>query len=137
MPMRKPRSVPGPAAAESQAPREPIVEDEQRGPGRLEQRLRVPETLIFCDGHFPGSPMVPGTVQLGWAIRGLEALQGCPARVRSVEGLKFPSALHPGDVAALNVAVSEDGCQMRFTLEAPGDTLRVFATGRCRLERTP
>ena len=104
---------------------------------RLERRLRVPEALAFFDGHFPDFPVVPGTVQLGWAIQGLEALQGRTAQVRSVEALKFPALLRPGDVAVLKLEVSENGSRMHFDLEAPGETTRVFASGRCTLGKAP
>jgi 3-hydroxymyristoyl/3-hydroxydecanoyl-(acyl carrier protein) dehydratase len=32
-------------------------------------RLRVPPTLEHFRGHFPGFPILPGVVQLDWAVR--------------------------------------------------------------------
>jgi len=137
MPLRKPRRS-HPFADEARGvAREPIVEHEQRGEGRLERRVRVPEDLAFLDGHFTGFPVVPGTVQLGWAIGAAQDLLGRPVAVRCVEALKFPTLLRPGNYAVLRVELSPDGAQLHFGLEAPDDAARVFASGRCSIGDAP
>ena len=133
MPPRKPR----PAHSFAGDAREPIVENEQRWENRIERRLRVPENLPFLEGHFTDFPVVPGTVQLGWAIAASQDLLGCPAAVRCVEALKFPTLMRPGDGALLRVEVSADGTRLRFGIETPGDAARVFASGRFTIGDPP
>ncbi|HJO24264.1 MAG: polyketide synthase dehydratase domain-containing protein [Myxococcota bacterium] len=112
---------------------EPIVEDEHRGERRLERRLRVPEDLVFLEGHFAGFPVVPGVVQLGWAIGAAAALLGHPPAVRCLEALKFPTLLRPGDVVRLTVESDGDGRRLRFEIRSADAAECIFASGRCEL----
>jgi 3-hydroxymyristoyl/3-hydroxydecanoyl-(acyl carrier protein) dehydratase len=47
----------------------PELLEESRAGDRLTIRLRVPPGLDLFNGHFPGFPIVPGVVQIDWAVR--------------------------------------------------------------------
>jgi len=106
----------------------------RRGERHLDLHLRIPWDLVFFDGHFPGSPVVPGVVQVHFALLALEELLGRAARVRALEALKFHDLLGPGAETWLRVRVDEDGARFRFSLEDAGRPERLFASGRGRLE---
>ncbi|MFC0692953.1 AMP-binding protein [Paraburkholderia humisilvae] len=73
--------------------------------------LRVPPTLVHFAGHFPGVPILPGVVQLDWAIRfAAEHVPGVRA-VASVDRLKFMAPVRPG--ALLSLALSHDASRRR------------------------
>lgn len=110
--------------------RAPILHGETRGPLSLVRDVTVPEDLVFLEGHFDGFPVVPGVVQLGWAIDAAETGLGAPARVAAVENLKFKELLLPGQRLRLEVSWSEARDVLRFRLAA-GE--RVFSAGRLRL----
>jgi acyl-coenzyme A synthetase/AMP-(fatty) acid ligase/3-hydroxymyristoyl/3-hydroxydecanoyl-(acyl carrier protein) dehydratase len=110
--------------------RDPVTLSETHGERLLERRLEVPADLAALEGHFEGMPLVPGVVQLGWALAAGACLLGRPPRVRGIEALKFPTLLVPGDRLTLRVEISEAGDRLRFRLS---DGERVFATGRCVL----
>jgi acyl-coenzyme A synthetase/AMP-(fatty) acid ligase/3-hydroxymyristoyl/3-hydroxydecanoyl-(acyl carrier protein) dehydratase len=99
----------------------------------LRRRLRVPEDLACLEGHFEGNPVVPGVVQIGWALDAAARILGAPPLVRGFEGLRFPAVLRPGDALEVAVAVSEDGRAVRFALAGRDGDARVFASGRCLL----
>jgi acyl-CoA synthetase (AMP-forming)/AMP-acid ligase II len=115
---------------------EPELVDERRSDRSLERTLRVPADLSFLEGHFPGFPVVPGVVQLRWALRLAAELLGQEPRLASVEALKFRELLRPGDVfrAAVDLAPSGDAFEFRLEGADPA-TPRVFSTGRCVLRR--
>jgi len=115
---------------------EPELVDEKRSARRLERTLRVPADLTFLEGHFPGFPVVPGVVQLRWALRLAAALLGHEPRLASVEALKFRELLRPGDAFRAAVELSAAGDAFNFNLcsDDPATT-RVFSTGRCVLRR--
>ena len=113
---------------------EPERISERRSPGRLERGLRVPLDLAFLEGHFPELPIVPGVVQLRWALAIATDLLGRPPRVARVEALKFKDLLRPGQVfrAAVTLDAQGEGFEFRLTGDEDAST-RVFSSGRCVL----
>jgi 3-hydroxymyristoyl/3-hydroxydecanoyl-(acyl carrier protein) dehydratase len=86
---------------------DPVVLRETLSPDRLEAELQVPGDLRWFQGHFPGQPVLPGVVQLGWAIRHAAALAGqCAgpgAVVTGIRQLKFKAVITPDTVLTLEV----------------------------------
>ena len=112
---------------------DPELEGEEGADRQLRRRLRVPEDLACLEGHFEGNPVVPGVVQIGWALEAAAKLLGAPPRVRGFEGLRFPALLRPGDALEIAVEVSEDRRALRFAVAGRDGDARVFASGRCAL----
>jgi acyl-coenzyme A synthetase/AMP-(fatty) acid ligase len=98
----------------------------------LELRARIPFDLAYLDGHFPGTPVVAGSVQLHFAMRALEELQGEAPELASLEALKFHDVLLPGQEVSLRVE-RQDRDRFRFSLADAERPERLFATGRGRL----
>lgn len=65
--------------------------------------LYVPNDLAHLPGHFPGAPVVPGVVQVGWALALAAPRLGTPAHCRNMEALKFQQLLGPGDTVELHL----------------------------------
>ncbi|WP_179402104.1 AMP-binding protein [Burkholderia guangdongensis] len=81
----------------------------------LHAELRVPPGLAHFAGHFPGLPILPGVVQIDWAVRiASRDIPGVRA-VRSIEHLKFKAPVPPGAVLALSLAHDADRRRVRFT----------------------
>ena len=96
---------------------------------RLEQRVRVPETLAYLEGHFPGHPIVPGVVQVQWVLEAATAWLGRRPVVRRMDAIKFKTPLLPGRTFSLVIeqAQSDTEALLRFSLK-DGETL--FSSGR-------
>jgi len=87
------------------------VLSEARDGDDLHYELRVPPTLAHFAGHFPGLPILPGVVQLDWAIR-LAAGHVTGVRdIASVDRLKFTAPVMPG--AVLDLKLSHDAARRR------------------------
>jgi 3-hydroxymyristoyl/3-hydroxydecanoyl-(acyl carrier protein) dehydratase len=84
---------------------------EARSGDTLHYELRVPRTLAHFAGHFPGLPILPGVVQLDWAIR--LAADHVPAvrAVASIDRLKFMVPVLPG--AMLKLTLAHDAARRR------------------------
>jgi 3-hydroxymyristoyl/3-hydroxydecanoyl-(acyl carrier protein) dehydratase len=52
--------------------------------------------LLVFDGHFPGSPILPGVAQVDWAIAFARERFAMPARFIRMDALKFSQPALPG-----------------------------------------
>ena len=71
--------------------------DEREASARVVLDLHVPPALAHFPGHFPGLPILPGVVQIDWAVRLARLhLPGCCAGAFSaLEGVKFQALVLP------------------------------------------
>jgi 3-hydroxymyristoyl/3-hydroxydecanoyl-(acyl carrier protein) dehydratase len=91
------------------------VLSETRSGDDLYYELRVPKTLRHFEGHFPGLPILPGVVQVDWAIRlAADHVTGVRA-VESVDRLKFTAPVPPGAVLGLKLSHDAARRRMQFT----------------------
>ena len=76
--------------------------------------LRVQPDLACLRGHFPALPVVPGAIQLGWALGfGTELLGSAPA-MRACLSVKFERLIQPGRSLRLLVASEVGASMLRF-----------------------
>ena len=76
---------------------------EHENDGHWKLVLRLPLELIQFDGHFPQAPVLPGVLQIAWALALAAPRLGTSMRSRDMQGLKFQRLLHPGDCVDLSL----------------------------------
>jgi 3-hydroxymyristoyl/3-hydroxydecanoyl-(acyl carrier protein) dehydratase len=81
----------------------------------------VPHDLLYLEGHFPGKPILPGVVQIGWAIHYSREYLGCAGDFSRLEALKFQRVIQPGERIALNLKLDRSTNKLTFKY-ASGDT---------------
>jgi len=107
----------------------PELLGESRSANAIERSCLVPPDLSCFPGHFPGSPMVPGVLQLDWALGLAEVWLGHAPRVLEIESLKLLLPLEPG--ARFRIRVEQPkSTQLRVKLWSDGE---VFAKARIRI----
>lgn len=68
----------------------------ERAPTHAVLSMTISPSLRVLDGHFPGTPVVPGVAQLDWAVGwGREAF-GFTGKFTRIEVLKFQALMQPG-----------------------------------------
>jgi predicted hotdog family 3-hydroxylacyl-ACP dehydratase len=97
--------------------------------GALRARGRVPAKLAWLEGHFPGHPIVPGFVQLDWALALAREALGVTAAPGRIEALRFRSPLLPE--VEFELAVEASGGALRFEL---GEAGAEVSCGRLHLD---
>jgi 3-hydroxymyristoyl/3-hydroxydecanoyl-(acyl carrier protein) dehydratase len=70
-------------------------------------------------GHFPAQPILPGVVQLDWAIRLGEAAFGVLGAFQSVEHLKFQATIEPLESMELKLSWDGQARQLDFAFAGP------------------
>jgi acyl-coenzyme A synthetase/AMP-(fatty) acid ligase len=106
---------------------EPRIVGQSVVPPRGVFKLVVPPDLFYLEGHFPGRPVLPGVVQLHWAI-GLARryLDPGPA-FKGIEGLKFHRIIEPDVPVTLTLELAIPAGKLHFRYESE---LGVHSQGR-------
>ena len=82
-------------------PKLPIVVDAETAESRVSLTLQVPPGLVFFPGHFPVHAILPGVVQIDWAIHfGRQYFPLLP-RFQKMESLKFQAIIEPAQTISL------------------------------------
>lgn len=67
---------------------------EERGQA-LRLKLQVPENLLYFDGHFPANPVLPGVVQIHWAVHYAREHWADLGEFGGLEAMKFQQLILP------------------------------------------
>jgi 3-hydroxymyristoyl/3-hydroxydecanoyl-(acyl carrier protein) dehydratase len=108
-------------------PRDALLLSEQQRDGLWTLALRVPVDLVYFPGHFPQAPVLPGAVQIAWALTYAATRLGTPAHCHNMEALKFQQLLRPGDRADLTLHHDAARNKLHFTYRH-GD--KAYSSGR-------
>lgn len=94
--------------------------------------LQIDSDLPYFRGHFPGMPVLPGVVQIGWALAlGHEHL-GCPTNAAALKKIKFNRVIAPGGTACLALDFDNTRGYLSFRYE---DAAGVASSGVIELEQ--
>jgi len=70
---------------------------------KVEFGLRIPKELAYFEGHFPNFPVVPGIVQLHWAILFAKDIYQISPVVAKGTQIKFSNLILPLDTLSLTL----------------------------------
>ena len=105
---------------------QPQVRAVRRAESGVELDLFVPPTLDFFPDHFPRLSILPGVVQLDWAITLGRAHLPLAGNFRGLRALKFINPILPGTVLTLTLAQSAPG-ELSFSYR---NDARAYSSGR-------
>jgi acyl-coenzyme A synthetase/AMP-(fatty) acid ligase/3-hydroxymyristoyl/3-hydroxydecanoyl-(acyl carrier protein) dehydratase len=84
-------------------PKAPQVLEQTETDGEWSLQLAVPPDLAYFSGHFPKAPVLPGVVQVEWALNLGQQLMNLPEKFAGMEVLKFQQLVRPGDEVQLHL----------------------------------
>lgn len=111
----------------------PIVLGREAGPSTLKLVLKLPQDLAYFDGHFDEHPVLPGVVQLDWAIDFAREEFPLDAKFQRIEALKFFRILSAGDEVTLDLRFERDKEKLHFRYQSADHE---HSAGRIQFEAT-
>jgi acyl-coenzyme A synthetase/AMP-(fatty) acid ligase len=112
-------------------PTTPEVLERSQVEGEWSLQLAVPPDLAYFSGHFPKTPVLPGVVQVDWALSLGQQLMALPPKFAGMEVLKFQQLVRPGDEIQLHLRFDPARGKLYFTYRNEAATC---SSGRILLE---
>jgi acyl-coenzyme A synthetase/AMP-(fatty) acid ligase/3-hydroxymyristoyl/3-hydroxydecanoyl-(acyl carrier protein) dehydratase len=109
----------------------PEVLDHSRDGDEQVLQLQVPPDLAHFSGHFPKAPVLPGVVQVDWALSLARQHLDLPPRFAGMEVLKFQQLVRPGDLLRLSLKFDPERGKLYFAFTSAG---AACSSGRILLE---
>jgi acyl-CoA synthetase (AMP-forming)/AMP-acid ligase II len=95
-------------------PRFPALRVLEQEAARVLLELTVPEDLLYFDGHFRVAPVLPGVVQVDWAIHYGREYFGLEGRFGGINALKFQQMIRPRHPVQLELLHDAAKGQLQF-----------------------
>ncbi|WP_226499862.1 acyl-CoA synthetase family protein [Pseudomonas sp. MWU16-30322] len=95
-------------------PKAPEVLEQLETDGEWSLQLSVPQDLAYFSGHFPKAPVLPGVVQVEWALNLGRHLLNLPGKFAGMEVLKFQQLVRPGDEVQLHLRFDPERGKLYF-----------------------
>ncbi|SEC57167.1 Acyl-coenzyme A synthetase/AMP-(fatty) acid ligase [Pseudomonas mohnii] len=112
-------------------PKAPQVLEQIETEGEWSLQLAVPPDLAYFSGHFPRAPVLPGVVQVEWALKLGQQLMNLPEKFAGMEVLKFQQLVRPGDEVQLHLRFDPARSKLYFAYRNETATC---SSGRILLE---
>ena len=110
---------------------EPVIRDVRHISDGVELDMVLPKDLMFFQGHFPGRAILPGVIQIDWAIKFADRyLSTGIASARDIR-VKFSSIIEPEQPITLVLRRSADKRRLGFELR---DDQSILSSGSIGLE---
>jgi 3-hydroxymyristoyl/3-hydroxydecanoyl-(acyl carrier protein) dehydratase len=81
----------------------PEILARQRGADAVDLELRIPANLAYFVGHFTGTPILPGVVQIHWAVHYARECFEIRHGFQRMEAIKFRELILPGQSLGLSL----------------------------------
>jgi 3-hydroxymyristoyl/3-hydroxydecanoyl-(acyl carrier protein) dehydratase len=92
-----------------------------------ELMLFVPKQAECFRGHFPDTPVVPGVIQIHWAVQLARTMLVSFDGVKGIENLKFKQVIVPESTIALTLRFAADTNKLHFDYSMGPEN---FSSGR-------
>lgn len=87
--------------------------------GNVTGRYKIKDDEFFCNGHFPGNPIVPGVIQCeimaqtcAFAIKDL--LKGKTTLYAGINNVRFKNIVRPGDLCEISAKLTNQRGNLFF-----------------------
>ena len=93
--------------------------------------LFIPEELLYFDGHFDLASLLPGVVQIDWAVHFGSQLFNFSGEFSRLEVIKFKEVISPNQQVVLTLQFKENKNKLLFSYQSDSG---VCSSGRVVLD---
>lgn len=108
-------------------PKWPVVDSAVLDDNRATVAVSISPDLTWFQGHFPSHPVLPGVVQVHWAVEYARRLFGIELVFRKIENLKFKAVVFPEMQLEMRFHHEPEKQLVRFVF---GNADTVYSEGR-------
>lgn len=83
-------------------------------------QLNIPTDLGYFQGHFPNCPLLPGVVQISWAIELGRTHVPFSGQFRALNAVKFMRVILPGSTVTLELDYAAAARELAFVYRLGG-----------------
>ena len=80
--------------------------------------LLIPEELMYFDGHFDQAALLPGVVQIDWAVYFGRQFFSCLGEFSGLEVIKFKEVISPNQQVVLTLQFKENKNKLLFSYQS-------------------
>mgnify|MGYP000399435920 CR=1 FL=1 len=84
--------------------------------------LLVPEELLYFDGHFDQASLLPGVVQIDWAVYFGQKIFDYTGEFSGLEVIKFKDVISPNQQVELTLQFKENKNKLLFSYQSDSGT---------------
>jgi 3-hydroxymyristoyl/3-hydroxydecanoyl-(acyl carrier protein) dehydratase len=108
---------------------DPIVKNIDKQDNRIELVLCFPKEAIYFQGHFPETPILPGFVQIYYAMFFAKKYWPISDNLNNIKKMKFTKIISPDfDVSLVLEKISDDKIAFKYK-----DDTRIYSSGEFHL----
>lgn len=105
----------------------PDVRFKVQSKNKVEIGLKIPKELAYFEGHFPDFPVVPGVVQVHWAVEFARVTFKMTGFVAQASQIKFSNLMRPLDEICLILDHLPEKSLIIYSYRA---NEKIYASGR-------
>ena len=114
--------------------RSPLLLDNSQENDIRVLRYKVPDNLVYLEGHFPQAAVVPGVCQIKWVVDAIKEITGQQPITERMEAVKFHRLLFPGQ--EFEMFLRFDGAKHKWHYHMTCEDQKV-ASGRLIVKEGP
>ena len=99
---------------DSEKPKLPDVIESNIDGDSVSLQIYVPENIYYFAGHFPGTSILAGVVQLTWAAHYAQEYLGVNVSSKQLDAIKFQNVVTPGSNITLDLKYNRDKSNIAF-----------------------
>jgi len=100
-----------------------LTHENQISDSEIKLAFNIPPNLRWFDGHYPDQPIVPGVIEIDWAINYAKQYLNLSGDFTGMEAMKFHELILPNDNIQLHLTYKKENQKLHFSFTSDSSKL--------------